>query len=135
MKLIPKAMVGAALAASVAMLVACSPTVEATSTQFVGANHPPPSDPANVKILRTEPTAPHDRLGEVVVDASVEPAPPVAQIEDKLRQDAAKMGADAVVVVLDRVQPTGIYVSGPWWGRSAETVSGRKLIGVAIKYR
>ena len=48
---------------------------------------------------------------------------------------AAKLGADAVVVVYDRVQPTAAYVSGPWWGRSIETISGRKVVGVAIRYK
>jgi hypothetical protein len=37
--------------------------------------------------------------------------------------------------VLDRVVPTGVYVTGPWWGRSVDTIVGRKLVGVAIKYR
>jgi len=46
----------------------------------------------------------------------------------------AKLGADAVVV-LDRVQPVGAYVMGPYWGRSIESVSGRKVIGVAIRFR
>ena len=33
------------------------------------------------------------------------------------------------------VQPTAAYVSGPWWGRSIETISGRKVVGVAIRYK
>ena len=64
----------------------------------------------SVRILRTEPTAPHDRLGEIVVDASTDPAPPVTEIERKMVEAAAKMGANAVVVVLDRVQPVAAYV-------------------------
>jgi len=39
------------------------------------------------------------------VDASTDPPPPVVEIEQKLCQAAARMGANAVVVVLDRVQP------------------------------
>jgi hypothetical protein len=101
----------------------------------VGAPHQLPSDPAAVTILRTEPTRPHDRLGEVLVDASTDPAPPIAKVEEKLRQEAAKLGADAVVVVYDRVQPTAVYVTGGWWTRNVQTVTGRKLIGVAIKYK
>jgi hypothetical protein len=38
-------------------------------------------------------------------------------------------------VVYDRIQPIATYVSGPWWGRDVDTVTGTKLIGVAIKYR
>jgi hypothetical protein len=73
-------------------------------------------------------------LGEIVVDTSTEPAPPVADVEDKLRTEAAKLGANAVVVVLDRLQPVGAFVSGPWFGRDVDVIKGRKVVGVAIKY-
>jgi hypothetical protein len=116
-------------------LVAACATVEADTTQYVGAPRFAATDPAAVQILRTEPTRSHDRLGEIVVDASTEPAPPVADIEAKLRAEAAKIGADAVVVVHDGVQPTSAYVSGPWWDRRVQTITGRKIVGVAIKYR
>jgi hypothetical protein len=116
------------------VLVSCA-TIDATTTQYVGAPHFPPSDPAAVAILRSEPIRPHERLGEIVVDASTEPAPPIAEVEDKLRAEAAKLGADAVVVVLDRVQPVGAFVSGPWFGRDVDVIKGRKVVGVAIKYR
>jgi hypothetical protein len=82
-----------------------------------------------------EPTRPHDRLGEITVDASTDPAPPIEKVEDKLRAEAAKLGADAAVVVYDRIAPIGAYVTGPWWGRNLDTISGRKLVAVAIKYR
>lgn len=116
------------------LLVSCA-SIDSHSTQYVGAPHPPPTDPPWVEILRTTPTRPHDRIGEVKVEASTNPAPPVADVEKRFRQEAAKIGADAVVVVYDRIQPVGAYVSGPWWGGSVNTISGRVLIGVAIKYK
>ena len=109
--------------------------MDATTTAYVGAPHFPPSNPASVEILRTSPSQPHDRLGEVVVDASIQPAPPVTEVEQKLREEAARIGADAAVVVYDRVQPAGLYVTGGWWNQSVETFSERKLVGVAIRYR
>jgi hypothetical protein len=115
-------------------LAACA-SVDVQTTEYVGAPRYQPTEPNSVQILRTEPTAPHDRLGEIVVDASTDPAPPVTEIERKMVEAAAKMGANAVVVVLDRVQPVAAYVTGPWWGRSIESVSGRKVIGVAIRFR
>jgi hypothetical protein len=121
------------LAALVCMLVSCA-TIDATTTQYVGAPRFPPSNPASVEILRTEPMRPHVRLGEIVIDASTEPAPPVTEVEAKLRAEAGKLGADAVVVVVDRVQPVGAFVSGPWFGRDVDVFKGRKLVGVAIKY-
>jgi len=122
------------LVALAGMLVSCA-SIKATTTPYVGAPHFPPSDPAAVEIMRTEPTRPHQRLGDIMVDASTEPVPPMTEVEDKLRVEASKLGADAVVVVVDRVQPVGAYVSGPWWGRSVDVVTGRKLVGVAIRYQ
>ena len=122
------------LVAGAGLLSACA-TVDATTMQYVGAPRFPPSDPAKVQILPTEPTRPHDRLGEITVDASTDPAPPIEKVEDKLKAEAAKLGADAAVVVYDRIAPIGAYVTGPWWGRNLDTISGRKLVAVAIKYR
>jgi hypothetical protein len=107
----------------------------ATTTQYVGAPRFPPSNPASVEILRTEPIRLHVRLGEIVIEASTEPAPPITEVEDKLRAEAAKLGAEAVVVVVDRIQPVGAFVSGPWWGGDVDIIKGRKLIGVAIRYQ
>jgi hypothetical protein len=74
------------------------------------------------------------RLGEVRAEPSSENVD-VAKIEGALRKEAAKLGADAVVVVYDRTQVTGAFVTGPWWGRSVQTVQGRIVIAVAIKYQ
>jgi hypothetical protein len=117
------------------MVLAACATVDVTTTQYLGAPRYQPTEPNAVQILRTEPTAPHDRLGEVLVDASVDPAPSISEVEQKLCKAAAKLGADAVVVVYDRVQPVAAYVSGPGWGRSIETISGRKVVAVAIRYQ
>ena len=114
------------------MLVSCA-TIDATVTQYAGAPRFPPSNPSAVEILRTEPMRPHERLGEV--DASTQPAPPIEEVENKLRSEAAKLGADAVVVVVDHLQPVGAFVSGPWFGRDVDVIKGRKVVGVAIKYR
>lgn len=86
-------------------------------------------------MLRTEPLRPHVRLGEVLIDASVDPAPPITQVEEKLREESAKLGGDAVVVVYDHIQPVAAYVTGPLWSRDIETIQGRKLKGIVIKYR
>lgn len=117
-----------------ALLAACA-TLDATTTAYVGAPHVAPTNPATVEILRTEPTRPHDRLGEITVETSTEPAPPITEVEDKVRTEAAQLGADATVVVYDRIQPVGAYVTGPWWGRSIDTITGRKLVAVAIHYQ
>ena len=100
-----------------ASAVASCAYVEATNTQYVGVPRFPATEPAAVQILRAEPKERHDRLGEVFLQVSVDPAPPVAEIEQRLREEAARMGANAVYVVRDFVLP------------GAE----RKLIGIAVR--
>lgn len=121
-------------AALVFMTAACA-SVSATSMQYVGTPNFPPSDPAVIEILRAEPSRPYERLGEVSVTASTRPSPELAAVEEKLRAKASALGADAVVVVQDALQPVGWYSTGGWWlDRNVYTVTGRRLVGVAIKY-
>lgn len=115
-------------------LASCA-TLEATTTPYVTSPQLAPADPAVVKIVRTEPLEPHDRLGEVVIDMSITTPPPIADVEARLADESAKLGANAVVVMVDRVQPSEGYVTGTYWGRPMDTVTGRKTIGVAIKYK
>jgi len=122
------------LTASLLVLSGCA-SVDARTTAYVGVEHPAPTLPSEVAVLRTEPLRPHIRLGEVLIDASVEPAPPITEVEQKLREESAKLGGDAVVVVYDHIQPVGAYVRGGLWSRDVETVDGRKLKGIVIKYR
>ena len=121
-------------AAAVLLAVTGCNTVSTSVRQDIGGQKFPPSDPATVQILRTAPTRPHVRLGEVQAEPASENTD-VTLIEAALRKAAAKLGADAAVIVADRTQVTGAYVTGPWWGRSVDTVQGRVVIAVAIKYQ
>ena len=122
------------LSVAALMLVAGCQTVAVTDTQEIGGPLFAPTDPATVEILRTQPTRPHVRLGEVRAEPSSE-AVSAQKIEEALRKGAAKMGANAAVVVYDQTQVTGAYVTGPWYGRSIERVEGRVVIAVAIRYQ
>jgi hypothetical protein len=51
-------------------------TVDARTTAYVGVEHPAPTLPSEVVVLRTEPLRPHVRLGEILIDASVDPRHP-----------------------------------------------------------
>jgi len=115
------------------MLLTGCQTVSTQSTQEIGGPTYPPTNPADVQILRTQPTRPHVRLGEVRAEPSDESVS-AAKIEEALRKAAAKLGAEAAVVVYDHTQVTGAYVTGPWYGRSIETIQGRVVIAVAIRY-
>ncbi|ANJ57110.1 hypothetical protein PMA3_18935 [Pseudomonas silesiensis] len=122
------------LTATLLALGGCA-TVDARTTAYVGVEHPAPTLASEVAVLRTEPLRPHVRLGEVLIDASVDPAPPIVQVEEKLREEAARLGGDAAVVVYDHIQPVGAYVNGPLWARDVKTIEGRKLKAIVIKYR
>jgi len=108
--------------------------VTTSCTQDVGAPKFDKVDPAHVQILRTEPTKPHERIGEVRAETS-SPKVSVTKIEDAIRAKAAKLGADAVVVVHDTTQVTGAQVVGGFLDRTIEETEGRVVIGVAIKYK
>jgi hypothetical protein len=107
------------LGSAVLFLAASCAHVDATTTQYVGVPRFPPGDAAKVQVLPAEPAQRHDRLGEVLLDISVDPPAAVADIEERLREEAAKMGANAIYVIRDAIRP-------------GET---RKLIGIAIRYR
>ena len=85
-------------------------TIETTTTPYVNAPQVAPTDPGTVKIIRTEPLEPHERLGEVVLDMSITVPPPIELVEATLADESAKLGANGVVVVVDRVQPSEVPV-------------------------
>jgi len=132
---------------SVWLVLACSvcscSTIGSHNAEYVSVPPQPPTTPNHVKILRSQPAGPYEELGAIVVDGSTEPIPPPEKFEEALRQQGADLGADAVVVVSDRVQPDGLvgdlppseyYRLGEYWTRSIETDSGRQIVAVAIKY-
>jgi hypothetical protein len=116
------------------LLAGCSSLSDHT-IQYVGAPRPPRNDPYQVELLREEPTRSFDRLGEVVVEASLNPPPAIEKIEDRLRAGAANLGADAVFLVTDQTQVTGTQFWGPYWAPSATPTQSRVIVGIAIKYK
>ncbi len=108
-------------------------TVSVNSNQYLGVQTYPPSDPAQIQILRKEPDRPHVQLGEVRAEPASDNVS-AQKIELAMRNAAAKLGADAIVIVYDRTEVTGAMVTGPWYGRSVQQIMGRVVVGVAIKY-
>jgi ABC-type uncharacterized transport system auxiliary subunit len=121
-----------ALLAMAVLLAGCK-TVSVSSFQYVGGPNYAPTDPSQIQILRTPPTRPHVRLGEVRAVPSSDNVGG-QKIEQSLRQAAAKMGANAVVIVSDSTQVTGAVITGPWYGRTLERTTERVVVGVAIRY-
>jgi hypothetical protein len=122
----------AALVLATLGLSACS-TVSVSSMRYLGVPQFAPTDLNSVEILRREPRRPHEKLGEVYVEPSG--SPPVAEMEQAIRGEAAKLGADAAVLVYDKTKRIGTVYQGPWWARSSYAVYGRRIVAVAIRYR
>ncbi len=116
------------------LAVGCSSLSDRT-IQYVGAPRPARTDPVQVELLREEPKRAFDRLGEIVVEASLSPPPAIEKIESRLREKAASLGADAIFLVTDQTQVTGSQWWGPYWAPSVTPTQNRILVGIAIKYR
>jgi hypothetical protein len=123
--------VGAAVAA-LFLATGCN-TVSINSHQYLGVSQYPPTNPAQIEILRQAPVRPHMQLGEVRAEPASDSVS-AQKIEAALRQAAAKMGADAIVIAHDRTEVTGAMVSGSRYGGSVQQIVGRVIVGVAIKY-
>jgi hypothetical protein len=89
-----------------------------------------PTDPAAVELLRRAPRRDHIRLGEVWIRPSRRMDR--FYVEGVLREKAARMGADALVIVADRYFREGV-VFNYWHG--ARAVYERHIVGIAIRYR
>jgi len=88
-----------------------------------------PTDPARVDLLRREPRREHVRLGEVWIRPTWHMDR--YYVEWTLREKAARMGADALVIVADRYFQEG-YVHSYW--RGVRPVYERQIVGIAIHY-
>jgi hypothetical protein len=85
-----------------------------------------------VEVLRTEPVRPNERLGEIAAEPARNPS--VADIERKLRKAAAKIGANAVVLVADRTMRMGAIMTGSWYSGQAMPEFKGVVVAVAIRY-
>ena len=89
-----------------------------------------PTFPGDVELLRREPRRNHVRLGEVWIRPTYRMGR--QHVEGILREKAAAMGADALVIVADRFFREGVVFSY-WYG--PRMVYERQIVGVAIRYR
>ena len=128
----PARLLPAAFLASALGLAGCA-SVDAFSGRYLGVPAVAPTTAASVEILRKEPKRPHVQLGEVV--ASPKDGATTDEIELALKTEAAKLGANAAVVVRDRTRRIGTSVSGTWWVRYHRPVYAREIVAVAVRYQ
>jgi hypothetical protein len=123
-----------ALALAALVIAGCAST-NVSTIPYPNVPEFPAADPAKVQILRVEPARPHVKLGEITVDVSSSPPPTPQEVDGMLRMAAAKLGADAAVIVSDTTQPGAPVASGTWWGRTPMSRAAREVIAVAVRYR
>jgi hypothetical protein len=114
-----------------ALLTGCN-TIYVQSKQYLGVASYPPTNPASIQILQTQPALAHVRLGQITLQPQGNATK--VDLEQKLRLAASKMGASAVVIVADQTMVFGTTVMGPWWGQTVSPDVGRVIVGVAIRY-
>jgi len=118
---------------SVVVLLGLAAASCATYTGFEyypGAPRFTPTSPGRVELLRHAPRRPHLRLGEVWIKP--EPTWSPEFVETTLREQGAKLGAQALVIVVDRFTRNATVV--PYYWRRAVVYRERVIVGVAIRY-
>ena len=120
---------------TVAVLAASCSYVQPRSIRFVGRPAFPATDPATIEILPRPPMRPQDILGQVVVE--LEGNPSRQAIEDELREETAKMGGSAAVLVYDRLHRVdSVWTGGLWCSGDGQIqpVVGDVISAVVIRY-
>ncbi|HEY7677788.1 MAG TPA: hypothetical protein VIG69_11990 [Candidatus Methylomirabilis sp.] len=112
-------------------------SAEVFSDRLPGAPVYPPSDPAKIEIFRQiVPQRPYVSLGRIRVepDSTI----PREEVDRLLRAEAAKMGADAVLVETEGTRVVGVnYQQGGGFANldAPQEVTAPLIIGAAIRYR
>jgi hypothetical protein len=109
--------------------------VSATTRMYPDAPTFAPTDASAVEVLRSEPSIPYVRLGEVTL--SLQGNPSQDALSKAMQKQAAQMGATAVVLVFDGSNSMGVMYSGPLWTPPPPDPmmqSQQVLVAVAIRY-
>lgn len=115
------------------VVVGCA-SISSRTNAYLGSPKYTPTSPASVQILQAEPKQPKDRLGEVIL--TVEGQPSREDLERRLKEGAAKLGADAVFIVYDKMHVFPVVYGDWWWGPMGVTEEAqRKIVGVAVKLK
>jgi uncharacterized lipoprotein YajG len=88
-----------AILGSAILFAGCASVAPVRIVPTEGMPHYAPTDAASVIVLRSEPSRPFENLGQVVLDPG--DTLPVPEMEQKLRQAAATLGANAVYIASD----------------------------------
>jgi len=108
--------------------------VVSQSARFVVAPQYASTSPASVQVLREYPSQPYESLGEVLIEPQTVNGSE-ERLADALREQGARLGADAVVVVFDHIVRAGYWRSDwdiqPYYGRGVRAVAIKLHAGAA----
>ena len=126
--------VGPTFLAAFILLSGCSHvTVETKRNPDTGVYAPVPYK--SVAILRSPPQEKYQAIGEIHIQPKANEKPSPGEILKEFRKAAAKIGADAVVLVADPAGLTGGPVAGSeWWKGGSGRGDRHTVVGVAIWY-
>jgi hypothetical protein len=130
------------LTLTIALLLLSTGCTTTTADKSIGTPPISPTDPAQVAILHSEPPRPNTQLGRVTLEIPAYAVPSVPKLEARLREGAARLGADAVVLIYDQTRSLGATASDDYWGDwldpaelNVNSTQTRLVLGIAIKYR
>jgi hypothetical protein len=112
--------------AGMLLIAGCATAPPVRILPLVGASAYAPTDPVTIMVLRTEPQRPFETLGQVVLEPEGN-ALSVPELEQKLREAAASMGANAVVITADMTMQAG--------GTRMEQSGGQVVSAIAIRFK
>lgn len=116
---------------AVAVNSGCS-TVDTKSFRYLEAPNEPATDPSQVEILSHPPARPFIKLGRI--DAVPRGDVDNEKIKDAIRKEAAKMGADAVILGYEGQGPGGFSIQGMPGDMEARRETNRVVVATAIKF-
>jgi hypothetical protein len=111
-------------------LIACMLLPSSGITYYPGAPKFSPTSSGQVAMLREEPQQANVQLGEVWVNP--QPGSSLSYVENQLKQQAATLGANAVVVIYDKFS-NGQVASG--FGQGPKVAPTNGVVGVAVRYQ
>ena len=118
-----------ALAVLALILVSCSPV---KVRLFPGAPRFAATSPEAVDLLRREPPRPHVAFAEIVYKTS--PRVGRHEVDWVLRERAARLGADALIIEVDNIYRESVWIS-PYRRVRRFPRYERVIVGIAIRYR
>jgi hypothetical protein len=122
----------ALLLAAALVLCGCASISENTHA-CLGSPRLAPTNPGAIRIFAVEPDHPKERLGEIIL--SIYGNPSRQRLEDRIKTAAARLGAEGVFIVCDRVHAYPVMYWDSWFPVVVSDDFRRVVVGIAFRYK